>query len=76
MKTVTEMALEAGFEEIATHKDGDSDWLCFTKELERFAALVRADERAECAKVCEPQEENDDPTAWKIAAAIRARSET
>jgi hypothetical protein len=45
MKTVTELALEAGFEEIATHKDGDSDWLCFTKELEKFAELVRADER-------------------------------
>lgn len=31
-------------------------------------------EREACARVCEPQEEHDDPlTAWKIAAAIRAR---
>ena len=47
----------------------------------KFAALVeaaaRADEREECAKVCEPQEEHDDPlTAWKIAKAIRARGTT
>ena len=31
-------------------------------------------EREACAKVCEPQEQHDDPlTAWKIAEAIRAR---
>jgi glycine/D-amino acid oxidase-like deaminating enzyme len=69
------------------------------QEIERFAELVRADEREQgqkwfdavtaqhkqlilaereaCAKVCEPQEEHDDPlTAWKIAAAIRARGNT
>ena len=41
--------------------------------MPRAAAL----EREACAKVCEPQEEHDDPlTAWKIAAAIRARSNT
>jgi len=34
-------------------------------------------EREACAKVCEPQEEHDDPlTAWKIAKAIRARGTT
>lgn len=58
------------------------------ESVERFADLIRADERnramrenayvlAErevCAKVCEPQEKHDDPlTAYKIAAAIRAR---
>ena len=44
--------------------------------LERFAALVAAAEREACAKVCEPQSAHDDPlTAWKIAAAIRARGE-
>jgi hypothetical protein len=36
-----------------------------------------AAEREACAKVCEPQEQHDDPlTAWKIAQAIRARGET
>ena len=34
-------------------------------------------EREACAKVCEPQEQHDDPlTAWKIAQAIRARGES
>ena len=45
MKTVIEMALDAGFEEIAFHKEGDSDFVCFTDEIEKFAELVRADER-------------------------------
>ena len=43
---------------------------------EGWCAGVKA-EREACAKVCEPQEEHDDPlTAWKIAAAIRNRSNT
>jgi len=38
--------------------------------------LAMALEREACAKVCEPQEEHDDPlTAWKIAKAIRARGQ-
>lgn len=49
MKTVIEMALEAGFE---SHDIS----LNFPKELERFAALVRADEREACAKVCESRQ--------------------
>lgn len=33
-------------------------------------------EREACAKVAEPQDPHDDPlTAWKIAAAIRARGQ-
>ena len=56
--------------------------------LERFAALVRADEREECAKVCEAQRSmvvarhparvEFDPNcvmAQKCAAFIRARGE-
>jgi len=44
--------------------------------VERFAALVAAAEREACAKVCEPQDQHDDPlTAWKIATAIRARGQ-
>jgi hypothetical protein len=95
MKTVVELTREAG------------GFDATPKFLERFAELVRADEREKykwdihscgstcqryacvsmreavaaereaCAKVCEPQEEHDDPlTACKIAAAIRARSNT
>ena len=47
MKAIIEMAREAGLEEM---------WELtprFVKRLERFAALVRADEREACAKVAE-----------------------
>ena len=62
MKTVIEMAKEAGFE--AKRGWGLRDFapedifaaaVNITREIERFAELVRADERAECAKVCEEQ---------------------
>lgn len=44
--------------------------------FERFAELVAASERQACAKVCEPQENWDDPlTACHIAAAIHARGQ-
>ena len=71
MKTIIEMAREA-------------DVYCTTRRstldamLERFAALVRADEREECAKVCENIYEGDEacgdwPSPEQCAAAIRAR---
>lgn len=43
--------------------------------LERFAALVAAHEREECAKVCEQDEFSVWETGERIAAAIRARGE-
>jgi hypothetical protein len=61
------------------------------QDLERFEALVRADEREACAKVCESEAEmfkscaygaNDGRYDWKedgardCAAAIRARGNT
>jgi hypothetical protein len=49
----------------------------YSEALIFFAKLVAAQEREACAKICEPQEQHDDPlTAWKIAVAIRARSNT
>ena len=65
MKTNFEMAKEAGLRD--------------SVNLERFAALVRADEREECAKVCEDlgmatngmYERNHE-----CATAIRARGNT
>ena len=48
-----------------------SDWYVY--QLQRFEALVRADEREACAKVC------DDMvlyTGYDCAAAIRARGNT
>ncbi len=42
MKTTIDMAREAGFEQVDQDVD---EWICFTDEIERFEALVRADER-------------------------------
>jgi hypothetical protein len=54
MKTVIEMAREAGFMAITNDDPDVGAWYeCFTSEIEAFAALVRADERSKCAKVCD-----------------------
>ena len=67
MKTVIEMAREAG-------GGLESDYINISA-LERFAELVRADEREACAQIAETYREWDD-TGMGIAAAIRARSNT
>lgn len=69
--------------------DAESDTLCryegWVEPLERFAAIVRADEREQCAKVCEDTDivefqhcmvlhEDAAKTLRNAAAAIRARS--
>ena len=68
MKTITEMTRELG------------GFAPTTKFLEAFAALVRADEREACAKVCDDAADNVGPTEFDIgaslAAAIRARGNT
>lgn len=38
-KDIIAMAQQAGFEELFK---GGNDWVCFTEEIERFAALVAA----------------------------------
>ena len=48
----------------------------FGVRLERFAALVAAAERKECAKLCEEEEEIQDHTPCDCAKAIRARGNT
>jgi hypothetical protein len=58
------------------HEGGMDNWVIDNAWV-KFANLVAAREREACAKLCEPQEEHDDPlTAWKIATAIRARGTT
>ena len=73
MKTVIEMAREAG-----AHPSHNPDlydiWSISDKALERFAELVRADEREACAKVCEETDKSTHPA--DLADAIRARSNT
>jgi len=75
MKTIIEMAREADIEvtydptETPTRAFAE----CWIEDLEHFAALVRADEREACAKLCE----RDDSMRWSgAAAAIRARGNT
>lgn len=49
------------------------------EELERFAALVAAAEREECAKVCDEvnkEYDGEEVSASWIAAAIRARGQS
>jgi hypothetical protein len=67
MDDLMQMAREAG---LFTHKE-------VQPELERFAELVRADEREACAKVVEASPSYDwHKFACEAAAAIRARSNT
>ena len=75
-KTVMDMAREAGF-------NVEQGFLLritgIDEDLERFAALVRADERDECAKVCDDYDikydVNSCDTAEGIALEIRARGQ-
>ena len=53
------------------------EWL-FSEMLKRFEALVRADEREQCAQICESLFDMDDDScseAEQCAAAIRARKD-
>lgn len=67
---ITRMAREAG---------GLPDPMVFIGAYERFAALVaaaaKAEEREECAKLCEKLRDEDGYEAWntECASAIRAR---
>ena len=74
---IIRMARESGGADITSH--GWTSWVGVhsTEFLERFAALVAAAEREQCAKVCEEfQGSENDEEAWKYAAAaIRARGE-
>ena len=68
MKTVIEMALEAGFHVWDQFVAGASE-----DDLERFAELVRADERAACLQIAD-QCADADKGASMAANAIRART--
>ena len=82
MKTVIEMAREAGFSLYRDISAADGSFA----HLEAFAELVRADEREACAKVCDDllvpvHISLDNESLWEAATldcadAIRARSET
>lgn len=69
MKTINKMVREAGFPKWDDHEPVTVDM------YERFAALVRADEREACAKVCDDWPNGRDDV-YSIGVAIRARGET
>jgi hypothetical protein len=80
MKTTIDMAREAGFAD-------EKGTIHAAYQLKAFEALVRADEREACAKVCEEAEivqttycmtlhDEGAETLRKAAAAIRARGNT
>ena len=76
---ITRMAWEAGAKPSSNPEKWDI-WEIRDTDLERFAALVAAHEREECAKVAETPiyGEQDDMTMAakdRVAAAIRARGE-
>jgi hypothetical protein len=66
---IIELAKQAGFQ--------DADWN-YTKGLEAFAELVRADEREECAKIADEWDKVNKLSNYGafIALQIRARGTT
>jgi len=72
MKTIIEMAREAGFVEYELEDYTQSG---YDIRYERFAALVRADEREACAKVCEEVGVWPSLGPKHCAEAIRARGQ-
>ena len=73
MKTIIEMAREAGIDWHRHWNDDESN------RLEQFAEIVRADEREACAKLVEDQDTYGDVVGgWfeLLAEKIRARGNT
>lgn len=73
MKTIIEMAREAGF-----NTNHEMIWINkweVSPYMQRFAELVRADEREACAQLCD-RFANRMMTAEECADAIRARGNT
>ena len=63
--------------EMATQVYGECDWhKSALHHLEAFAALVRADEREACAKVCDEVGQHPSLTPRHCAEAIRERGNT
>jgi len=65
---VIRMAREAGVYDGAMNL-----YWCGVENIERFAALVAAREREECARLCDKAHERMNSTFQGAAAAIRAR---
>ena len=68
MRDTIDMAREAGFP-MAWISDNDGGVIRW-KDIKAFEALVRADEREACAKVCDDLHPD---WKWRAAESIRAR---
>ena len=66
---IIRMAREAGIR-LASQSDTVDPRNVYSHEIERFATLVAAHEREECAKVCE---DNVEYAADELARQIRAK---
>ncbi len=71
MNDIIRMAREAGLGDIGL-RGGFVFFQPGSEGLERFAALVRADEREACADICD-QHTSIEGIAQRCAAAIRTR---
>jgi hypothetical protein len=69
MNDTIKMALVTGF--YGPAGAGMDRYSGTAEDLARFAALIRADEREQCAKVCE---DIGNPWALDCAAAIRSKA--
>ena len=71
---IKELAEQAGIE----YSSQWTYWTAYGQDLERFAELVRQDEREACAEVCDVMATHpqyaESATTKLAAAAIRARS--
>lgn len=69
-----ELAEQAGIEFVELMQA----WLAVDNDIERFAELVRQDEREACAKLCEELHEKDTTSNYflYVANKIQARSTT
>jgi ATP-dependent protease Clp ATPase subunit len=89
MKTAIELAEESLNRVDPDFSEDEPYWRGSEDEIERFAELVRADEREACAKVCDAFEVpaqiqgahpdyviGKEMAASQLAAAIRARGNT
>ena len=76
MKTIIEMACEAG---ITLEDKKTGEYSAFDQELERFAELIRANEREACAKLLENIVQDYDwahrELGLELAGEIRGRKE-
>ena len=72
MKTVAEMAVEAGI--VRWWDSGNDQREVLQEHLERLVELARADEREACAKLCEEHWRHNG-NAMNCADAIRARGQ-